>query len=109
MRRKRLPGAMRKQAASRIGGDWLDNKPIREAVEHAERHGMSKSLICERLGWTRTRRGKRSSETSQLDRRIGRRADVGRQGEHYLSRTIHYDVAVKIVRAIDRDPYEFGL
>ncbi len=96
----------RKQAATRAGGDWLDNKPIREAVERAERLGMPKSLICERLGWTRTRKGRVCMETSQLDRRIGRRFDVS-GGERYYSRTIHYDVAVKIVRAIDRDPWEF--
>ncbi len=94
---------------ARLGEDWLDNKPIREAVERAEEHGMTKSMICERLGWTKVRRGKKSSETSQLDRRIGRRFDSDRRGGHYLSHQIHYDVAVKIVRAIDRDPYEFDL
>ncbi len=99
----------RKQAAKRAGGDWLDNKPIREAVERAERLGMPKSLICERLGWTRVRKGRVCTETSQLDRRIGRRADTAKDGLRYLSRTIHYDVAVKICRAIDRDPHELGL
>ncbi len=97
----------RKQSAKRVGGEWLDNKPIREAVERAEKLGMPKSLICERLGWTRVRKGRICMETSQLDRRIGRRPDTDRKGGVYLSRTIHYDVAAKIIRAIDRDPWEF--
>ena len=92
-----------------ISEEWLDNEPIRKAVEQAEAHGMSKSDICERLGWTRTRKGKRSSETSQLDRRIGRRMDAGPHGQRYLSRTIRYDIAVEICRAINRDPFELGL
>jgi hypothetical protein len=101
---------MTKQHASRQGEDWLDNQPIREAVEEAEAQGLQKSVICDRLGWYRKdKRGKRAAETSQLDRRIGRRHDMGRNGETYYSRTIHYDVAVKICRAIDRDPVELGL
>ena len=93
----------------RISEDWLDNEPIRRAVEEAEAHGISKSMICERLGWTRVRKGKKAMETSQLDRRIGRRMDTGKHGQQYLSRTIRYDIAVEICRAIDRAPYELGL
>ena len=92
-----------------VNENWLDNEPIRRAVEEAEAHGISKSMICERLGWTRVRKGKKAMETSQLDRRIGRRYDSDRHGGQYYSKTIHYDVAVKICRAIDRAPYELGL
>ena len=100
---------MTKEIRSRESEDWLDNGPIRRAVEEAEAHGLSKSMICERLGWTRIRKGKECLETSQLDRRIGRRMDTGKHGQQYLSQTIRYDVAVKICRAIDRDPFELGL
>ena len=89
--------------------DWLDNQPIRQAVEEAEAKGLTKSMICERLGWTRTRKGKVCLETSQLDRRIGRRHDSDRHGGQYYSKTINYFVAVEICRAIDRAPHELGL
>ncbi len=99
---------MAKRAALRTGEDWLDNGPIREAVEEAEADGLTKSMICERIGWHRTRKdGGRSAETSQLDRRLGRRPDRGNRDNK--SRQISYENAVKICEAIGRDPWELGL
>ena len=98
-----------KEIRSRESEDWIPNGPIRQAVIEAEAHGTSKSMICERLGWTRMRNGKKCMETSQLDRRIGRRSDSDRHGGQYYSKTINYFVAVEICRAIDRAPYELGL
>ncbi len=96
-----------KRAAPRTGPDWLDNGPIREAVEEAEAKGLTKTMICERIGWHKRRKdGTMASETSQLDRRLGRRPD---RAKGKISAQMSYENAVKICEAIGRDPWELGL
>lgn len=91
------------------GTNWVDNKPIREAVEQAEREGMSASEIALRLGWTSgyRRRHGRQADTSRLGRRLGRTANS--DGHCSFSQALRYDIAVAIIRAVDREPHEFDL
>ena len=90
---------------SRVDGvRWVDNKPIREAVERAEQtDGLSMALIAERLGWKRPDRTG-IGDGSRLSRRLGRTTIDGE-----YTRALRYDLAVAIIRAIDRDPVDFDL
>jgi hypothetical protein len=86
--------------------DWIDNRPIREAVETAVRNGTSYNEICNRLGWS-TPDG--NGDTSRLRRRIGAMPYLAGNGVQGRSHTIHYDVAVSIADAINVDPVDLGL
>ena len=89
----------------------MDNAPIREAVEHAVASGdYTYSSICRSLGWTRKRVKGGIGDTSRLKRGVGLLPSKDSSGNcTVFTRTMRYDNAVRVVRAIDRDPVEFGL
>ena len=80
--------------------EWLNIGPIREAVVRILSKNTTKTEICNKLGWV-SNNGR--SETSRLDQTIGIKNKFNNK------KTMRYDNAVKIIRAIDRDPVEFGL
>lgn len=86
--------------------DLIDNAPIREAVKRAVSRGVTLSEICHRLGWER---GDGNAETSRLRRRIGDMPHIAGSGYLTIAKTMHYDIAVQIVRALDLDPVDLGL
>ena len=94
------------QPRSVVSEDWIDNAPIRAAVEQAVAGGMTYSAICRALGWLKPNG---SGDTSRLRRRIGAMPHLAGNGRHDTSRTINYELAVQIARAIDIDPVEVGL
>jgi hypothetical protein len=86
-------------------GDWVDNGPIREAVLSSQE---DLSTICRRLGYVNGIK----PDTTRLQRRLGATATTGngRYGRRSLkTRTIRYDIAVRIIEAINRDPVDFDL
>ena len=101
----------------RTGEAWIDNTPLREAVEGKLASGeQTLASICWTLGYTKIdRRGaedRRSTDTTKLKRRLGMAPCRSRHyGRLYAStsKTIHYDGAVKIAEAAGIDPVEVGL
>lgn len=86
----------------------VPNAPIREAFEES---GLNAATVCRRLGWVSS---SGQPDTSRLQRRLGLRA--GMKGGHGPARqsqatwaAVRYETAIAIVRAIDRDPVDFGL
>jgi hypothetical protein len=94
-------------------GDWVDNTALREAVERRIHEGETLSGICRRLGAKYVRDDNGYADVSRLKRRLGMvRVTSGVKGGKtypFKTRTIRYDVAVRICEAIDGDPVELGL
>lgn len=79
-----------------------DRWPVDDIRSALQSSGLSLSLICRRLGWV-SREGK--AETAKLSRVVG----LTPQTSGYTNRNMHYDNAVAIARALDRDPVDLGL
>lgn len=105
-------------------GTYVEVGPIRDAVLAVvlSPDGPSWADICNRLGWARWRCTNGpgtpehwSAETTRLKRTLGLvKAHGGRRpgGGAYpprCYRCVTRDNAAKIIRAIGRDPWEFGL
>ena len=89
--------------------DWIEPTPIRTAVEEVEAEGISASMICRRLGWMRRDRVE-VGDVTRLRRRIGQKPlSPGSHGGRKYTHMVRYDIAVAIIRAIDRDPVDFDL
>jgi hypothetical protein len=80
----------------------IEVNQIQIAVLEAIEKGDSYSRVCKRLGWV-DERGK--ADTSRLQRSIGLRTISG----GYFGHRMESRTAVQIIRAIGRDPVEFGL
>ncbi len=88
-------------------GAWVENTPIREAVVAAASNGTTYCAISRRLGWTKkNRRNGKAGDSTRLKRRVGLARESTTQT---FTQMIRRDLAAEIVRAIDRDPVEFGL
>ena len=108
-RKKHRERIRREEAKLRV-----PNRPIREAVEyyakitdpfiqHGEHYSYDK--VARELGWFMRKIGK----AIQGDQRRVKRT-LGITPEHGIYRqSMQYDNAVKIIRAIGRDPWEFDL
>ncbi len=84
---------------------WIPATPIREAVERSE---MTASEICRQLGWLRNHNG--SPDSTRLNRALGRSLFSGHGGYgRGKAKMLHYQTAIAILRAIDRDPVDFDL
>lgn len=90
--------------------DYVDVGPLAKAFEQS---GLSASEVCRRLGppYVKHQRGRSDfPQTSTLKRTLGLMASHSSQNQQqYKSKKIHIDRASAIIRALDRDPYEFGL
>ena len=92
--------------------DWIENAPIREAVERALREGKTLSEIAEASGWTCTNgEGGRRPDTATLKRRIGMLANTNSRNPKYVQKAhlMSYENAVKVVRALGEFPVDYGL
>lgn len=83
--------------------DYVDNAEIRRAVLES---GISPTVICLRLGWP-------ARDSTRLKRRLGAMSQqtlkpTGKRYK-YFGKRINRELAADIVRAIDRDPWEFDL
>lgn len=86
----------------------VDVIPIKEAVEKANKEGMSYGQMCRELEWyTNTSNGIRLDVT-RLKRSIGAKPQIKR-GKKTIAKQIGYDRAMKIIRAIGYDPVDWGL
>lgn len=79
---------------------YVPNEPIAEAVKQARREGYTLSMISQKLGW--------GIDTTRLNRRLGLAATSSRKGKIH-TKTIREDIAIAIIRAIDRSPGDFDL
>lgn len=82
--------------------------PIREAFLNS---GRTLTEVAIELGWTKTVRGYTSADTSRLARKLGIMSFHGGPLDEASAagRTIRYDDAVRIVRAMDADPVDCGV
>ena len=82
---------------------WPEVQPIRDAVLKYISNGNTKSQICRSSGIIK-------SDTTRLDRLLGI-APTSSNGikREYPNKRIKYDIAVRIIRAINLDPVDFGL
>jgi hypothetical protein len=88
-------------------GGWVPNAPIRKAVQKAVREGDTYGSIAQRIGWTRrSHRGKTVGDGTRLKRRVGLARETKTNS---LTRTLRYDIAVRIIRAIGEDPVDYDL
>ena len=81
--------------------DRIDNAKLREAVE---RSGLSAAEICRRAGHTYV-----SPDTSRLRRSLGLVTWNSGDGRATVTKTIDYDLAVKIAEAIHVAPVDVDL
>lgn len=89
------------------GLDRIDVTPLREAFE---RSGRSLSDVAYELGWTqRWADGHTVANTSKVARTLGMMMQANGKGTRYMQRTVSYDMAVRLVRAIDCDPVDVGV
>ena len=85
---------------------WPEVIPIRNAVLKYISNGNTKAQICRSLGLIRNNK----VDTTRLDRLLGI-ASTKSNGikRDYPNKRIKYDIAVRIIRAINLDPVDFGL
>ncbi len=85
-------------------------EPLREMVYRYlnESPGESWADLAERMEWFDTRlvKGRRLPDDQRLRKVVG---DISRGEKAGPVRFVHEDTAVKILRAIHRDPWELGL
>ena len=89
----------------------LDVAPFREAILKEIEGGTTWSELCFRIGYTRTDKSRpsgRSADTTRLQRLVGCREDIS-HGKRHFRGAISYETAVKIVKALERDPVDFGV
>ncbi len=83
-------------------GDWLDNRPFRDlCLRTIARNGTDWSEISRRAGYGQ-------GDCSRLQRAIGLRVGTGRSTGKQ-QRYVSYEVAVRIVRACDAYPVDYGV
>ena len=74
---------------------------------------MTLAQICARLGWIRLEATpKHYADVSRLNRVLGRAYFCGRDPRKHgrgLEKTLRYETAAAIIRAIDLDPVDLGL
>ena len=88
----------------------VDNLPIRRAVERYIREDHTWGEICRTLGWTRTVDGK--PDTTRLKRSLGLATEKRRKNgklKKLTTKSMNSKTAIQIIRAIERNPNEFGL
>lgn len=83
--------------------------PTRAAVLEAISAGASWSSSCRQLGWKKHRKRDPSEDVSRLKKMLGVAPYTDKRGPGQFKRQLAYPVAVAIIRAIDRDPVDFGL
>lgn len=66
---------------------------------------VTAALICQKLGWLADDR----EDTTRLKRRLGLKSQTDRRtGQPVYSTHVHYDVAVRLARALDLAPADIG-
>lgn len=87
----------------------LDNQPFRELCEKTIREqDITWSTLAQRAGYSHARAG----DTSALRRAVGVLPESDqrtRQGKRAFRRKISYELAVKIVKACDAYPVDYGV
>lgn len=83
---------------------------IQAAILARLAEGLTLSELSERGGFSSAAaRARGRHETSWLQRRAGLAPHVCRTGKRRTARTADYHVAVRLVRAVDGDPVDFGV
>lgn len=90
----------------RLSDTWLDIAPFRNALRQHLNNGGRITELSRRMYDDPTR-------TTQIMRMAGLKpTHAGRpaqRGRLYYNRRIHYDNAVKLIRALGLDPVDYGL
>jgi hypothetical protein len=86
----------------------VSNEPLRDYYLRMEERGrLCASDVAHTLGWWRRDRAKRADVTRV--RRVLGLAACHKDGRAYIQKELDYDVAVRLVRAMDMDPFEAGV
>lgn len=78
--------------------DRVENEALREAFL---RSGKSLGEVAVACGWVKT-----SADTSRVARALGL---IRSGGDRKVNRTLPYETAVALVRAMDLDPVDYGV
>jgi hypothetical protein len=74
--------------------------------------GLTLVEVARQLGWTRRRAGATNGETdvdlTRVARRLGLKPWTSR-GKTYVQKTVPYEAAVELIRAMDVDPVDYGI
>ncbi len=82
---------------------WVPRKPITDAFR---RSGLTPQEVAARAGYWRMVEGRRRGDGTTVLRSLGLR----KEGEHQREGdTLRYETAVRLVRAMNLDPHEYGV
>jgi hypothetical protein len=88
----------------------IPNKPIREAVEKYIRdYETNYTALAKELGMITRNRNWIKGDDSSLRRMLGLEPEKQKDRTYRCRATIQYDNAVRIIRQIGRDPWEFDV
>ena len=92
----------------------IDVAPFREAALEAIANGATWSELAFRMGYVRKDKrtanldGK-AADITRLKRRLGVVDEYHSNGRRYRTKGISYEIAVRVVKALERDPVDFGV
>lgn len=92
---------------TRCGSMYVDNQPLREALESST---ISLCSVARQLGWMNRTTGK--PDATRLQRRLGMKPDRTTKksgGVKYYNKRVSYEFALQLVEILDIDPVEVGL
>jgi hypothetical protein len=91
--------------------EFVSVEPIKKAVLEYIDKGNTWSQIAERMGWMHPlwlKPGYYKGDIVRVQRLIGY-SRYHSKGHWYIKKMVRYDLAVKLIEAIEREPYEFDL
>ena len=103
----KVAARLRAEVAAGYGRERVSVRRLKAAITERLVEGETLVTLCERGGF-KTARGR--ADTSWLQRRAGLSPTrCSRTGKLRTARTASYEVFCRLVRAIEREPWEFGV
>jgi len=85
-------------------------EPIRIAVEkYLKENEKTLTKLAYELGWINHRTKPSCGDLSRLRRTLGMRSVKRRDGTYGFQVRVNHKTALLLIKAIDRDPWEFGI